>query len=184
MILVQFSRNGKRRSIALCLDISNEIRVPPNVKFVVDDVEQEWANPQPYDFIHCRYMVGSIRDWPKLVRQCYQSVHPQKRGIYEFKSDHLHRNLRPGGWVEFQDTTNRLYSEDGTLKPDNNLLKLMTGLIDACAKIGISGDFTPQIKGEVEKAGFVNVEEKIFKVPVGTWPKDKRLASLLHFFDC
>ncbi|KAL1983236.1 hypothetical protein VTN96DRAFT_334 [Rasamsonia emersonii] len=136
--------------------------VPPNVKFVVDDVEQEWANPQPYDFIHCRYMVGSIRDWPKLVRQCYQ-------------------NLRPGGWVEFQDTTNRLYSEDGTLKADNNLLKLMTGLIDACAKIGISGDFTPQIKGEVEKAGFVNVEEKIFKVPVGTWPKDKRLKEIGAF---
>ncbi|KKA23329.1 hypothetical protein T310_2639 [Rasamsonia emersonii CBS 393.64] len=150
MILVQFSRSGKRRSIALCLDISNEIRVPPNVKFVVDDVEQEWANPQPYDFIHCRYMVGSIRDWPKLVRQCYQ-------------------NLRPGGWVEFQDTTNRLYSEDGTLKADNNLLKLMTGLIDACAKIGISGDFTPQIKGEVEKAGFVNVEEKIFKKEIGAF---------------
>lgn len=38
----------------------------------MDDVEQEWHEPEPYDFIHCRYMAGSIKDWPKLVRQCYQ----------------------------------------------------------------------------------------------------------------
>lgn len=91
------------------------------------------------------------------------------------------RHLKPGGWVEFQDTTNRLYSEDGTLDPENNVLKLMNGLIDACGRIGIPGDFAPRIKGELEKAGFVNVQEKIFKVPVGPWPKDKRLASLPNF---
>jgi methylase of polypeptide subunit release factors len=34
--------------------------VPPNVKFVVDDVEADWAEPIQYDHIHCRYMAGSI----------------------------------------------------------------------------------------------------------------------------
>ncbi|KAL1998172.1 hypothetical protein VTN02DRAFT_6720 [Thermoascus thermophilus] len=136
--------------------------VPPNVKFVVDDVEQEWVEPKPYDFIHSRYMVGSIRDWPRLIRQCY-------------------RHLKPGGWVEFQDTTNRLYSEDGTLDPDNHVLKLMNGLIDACGRIGIPGDFAPRIKGELERAGFVRVQEKIFKVPVGPWPKDRRLKEIGAF---
>lgn len=96
----------------------------------------------------------------------------------------MNRNLSPGGWVEFQDTTDRLYSEDGTLKPDNNLFRMMTCLIDACGRIGISEDFTPQIKGKVEKAGFLNVEEKIFKIPAGTWPKDKQLVSFLTFLDC
>lgn len=65
-------------SLALYTGNTNEIRVPANVKFVVDDVEQDWANPQPYDSIHCRYMVGSIKDWPKLVRQCYKSVNREQ----------------------------------------------------------------------------------------------------------
>lgn len=47
-------------------------RVPPNVKFLVDDVEKDWIDPRPYDYIHCRYMAASIRDWPKLLRQCYE----------------------------------------------------------------------------------------------------------------
>ncbi|KAK7419451.1 hypothetical protein QQZ08_010869 [Neonectria magnoliae] len=42
--------------------------VPPNVKFVVDDVEMDWVEPIQYDYIHCRYMAGSIKDWPKLFK--------------------------------------------------------------------------------------------------------------------
>ncbi|KAK2798862.1 hypothetical protein FQN51_007222 [Onygenales sp. PD_10] len=37
-------------------------RVPPNVKFYADDVEAQWTNEQPYDFIHVRYMAASIKD--------------------------------------------------------------------------------------------------------------------------
>jgi hypothetical protein len=37
-------------------------RVPPNVRFLVDDVEEPWEDPLPYDFIQCRYMAGSIKN--------------------------------------------------------------------------------------------------------------------------
>ena len=46
-------------------------RVPPNVKFEIDDCEEEWTFTQPYDYIHSRYMIGSIRNWPRLVAQSY-----------------------------------------------------------------------------------------------------------------
>ncbi|KIW10107.1 hypothetical protein PV08_11067 [Exophiala spinifera] len=46
--------------------------VPPNVKFEVDDVESEWPYSQPFDYIHSRYMAGSIADWPRLMYQCYK----------------------------------------------------------------------------------------------------------------
>jgi len=77
MISAQFNRNGVLEAAlppnAWTLNSSLTMqRVPPNVKFVVDDVEQDWAESQPYDYIHCRYMTGSIRDWPRLVRQCYK----------------------------------------------------------------------------------------------------------------
>ena len=49
-------------------------RVPSNVRFEVDDVESEWTYHKPFDFIHARFLGGAIRDWPRLVRQCYEYV--------------------------------------------------------------------------------------------------------------
>lgn len=49
-------------------------RVPPNVSFEIDDVESPWPPREPFDFIHSRYMLGSIQDWPKLLRQSYEYV--------------------------------------------------------------------------------------------------------------
>ena len=46
--------------------------VPPNVSFEVDDMEKEWCYSSSFDYIHCRYMAGAIRDWPKLMRQAYE----------------------------------------------------------------------------------------------------------------
>ncbi|KAL1972559.1 hypothetical protein VTN31DRAFT_6973 [Thermomyces dupontii] len=66
-------------------------------KFLVDDIESEWAyESDPFDLIHARYLAGSIRDFGKLVKQCYRSV-------------------KPGGWVEFQDLDGYPMSPDGSL---------------------------------------------------------------------
>ncbi|OCL03195.1 S-adenosyl-L-methionine-dependent methyltransferase [Glonium stellatum] len=46
--------------------------VPPNVAFEVDDVESEWPARPLFDLIHSRCMSGSIRDWPALMKQCYE----------------------------------------------------------------------------------------------------------------
>jgi hypothetical protein len=51
-------------------------RAPPNFKFEVDDVESDWLHNDPFDFIFCRYMSVSIRDWPKLVKNMYEYVLP------------------------------------------------------------------------------------------------------------
>ena len=50
-------------------------RVPPNVKFEIDDVECGWIYEAPFDFIFCRYMAAGIKDWPKLVESVYEYVH-------------------------------------------------------------------------------------------------------------
>ena len=48
--------------------------VPPNVRFEVDDLEDDWTFSYPFDYIHSRYMAGSIKDWPRLMKQCFESV--------------------------------------------------------------------------------------------------------------
>lgn len=56
--------------------------VPPNLKFQLDDVQQDWTFEEAsFDFIHVRYMHGAISDWPRLYSQ-----------MYKF--------LKPGGWFQ------------------------------------------------------------------------------------
>lgn len=51
--------------------------VPPNCTFEIDDAEKEWTWTKPFDYIFIRLMVGSIADWDKLIRQCYEYTVPQ-----------------------------------------------------------------------------------------------------------
>ena len=51
---------------------------PPNLQFYVDDIEDEWGyEDTPFDYIHARFLVGAILDWPKLMHQAFQfGFHP------------------------------------------------------------------------------------------------------------
>lgn len=41
----------------------------------MDDVESPWGYEQtPFDYVHARFLVGGIKDMPKLVKQSYKSV--------------------------------------------------------------------------------------------------------------
>jgi 2-polyprenyl-3-methyl-5-hydroxy-6-metoxy-1,4-benzoquinol methylase len=48
--------------------------VPPNVESQVSDVEAEddWSWAEPFNFIFCRQLNGSIKDWRRLIRQCHK----------------------------------------------------------------------------------------------------------------
>ena len=48
------------------------MRVPPNVRFEVDDVEADWTYAQKFDYIHSRCMTPAIRNWSRLVQQCFE----------------------------------------------------------------------------------------------------------------
>jgi len=133
--------------------------VPPNVAFLVDDVESDWVRGQPFDFIHSRYMGGSIADWPKLMRQAYE-------------------NLNVGGWVEFQDFDLHTYSEDDSIPADNNVQKLYDVLGEACDKMGKTCSPGRLLEGWVKDAGFKNVHHEMRKLPLGTWPVDAKLKQI------
>jgi SAM-dependent methyltransferase len=47
--------------------------VPPNVRFLVDDIESPWVYPRNhFDYIHMRNTVMAIKDWPKLLRRAFE----------------------------------------------------------------------------------------------------------------
>lgn len=46
--------------------------VPPNVKFVIDDVEAEWLNGDNWDFVHLRNMIPVMKSPVALLKQAYE----------------------------------------------------------------------------------------------------------------
>ena len=46
--------------------------VPDQPSGQVEDIEEPWTFSRPFDYIHARYLANAIKDWPKLVRQCFE----------------------------------------------------------------------------------------------------------------
>jgi len=136
--------------------------VPPNCKFYVDDVESEWTfnADEAFDFIHGRGMGGSISDWDALYRRVYE-------------------NLKPGGWVEMQEYEAWIGSEQDPSMSRTPAFEELTGLIiKAGEKFGKRFDIAQEQKQKMIDAGFVDVHDDVYKVPLGTWPKDPKLKQI------
>jgi len=77
---------------------------PPNCRFEIDDVRDEWTYPPDYfDFVHIRGLFGSISDWPALYKQVYRWVDPHDKegNLKFFKSmSNDDRHLKPGAYIE------------------------------------------------------------------------------------
>ncbi|KAJ9319263.1 hypothetical protein DTO271D3_32 [Paecilomyces variotii] len=133
--------------------------VPPKVTFIIDDFEDEWVyEGRQFDFIHARYLAGSVRNFPRLLEQCYN-------------------NTAPGGWVEFQDWNASIYSEDESL--EGSSIKLYYDIINAAyAKAGYTINPGPNLERWFREAGFIDVRVRKYLLPMGTWPKDERLKVL------
>ncbi|KAK1997562.1 methyltransferase domain-containing protein [Colletotrichum falcatum] len=136
--------------------------LPPNVRFVVDDAEAEWAWPAgSVDFVHARHMCMAIKDWPRLLSQA-------------------RRALRPGGWVELQELRFHLRCDDGTMPgPDRyGYGRFVDRCMEGFRSFGIDPLGMERNAERLRAGGFEAVEERVWKVPIGTWPRDQRLKTI------
>ena len=100
---------------------------------------------------------------------------PSLRHPTNIKTD---RNLSPGGWCEFQDFDLQYYSEDASLLPTSPLLIWISTLLDAARSLGRDPNPGSKLSGWVRKAGFVKVEHKRFRIPIGAWARDPVLKEV------
>ncbi|PYH40707.1 class I SAM-dependent methyltransferase [Aspergillus saccharolyticus JOP 1030-1] len=136
--------------------------VPPNLEFVVDDIEAVWpyATTEVFDFIHQRNLVGSISDWDHLFAQA-------------------HRHLRPGGYYEIQEFRVDFQSQAaGGLPEDSSLARWQRQLRDASRRFGKPLNVVQTLADTLRRQGFVDVTEQIRKVPIGTWARDEALKRM------
>ena len=85
--------------------------------------------------------------------------------------------LTPGGWIEQMELDVRVYSDDGTLQEGGTLATWGDNFIGCSERAGRSLLTQETMQSSMEKAGFVDVQEKLYKIPLGPWPKDKVLKE-------
>ncbi|KAF5009420.1 hypothetical protein FDECE_4352 [Fusarium decemcellulare] len=140
--------------------------VPANLEFQIDDCTQEWTfKENSLDYVHMRFLVGSIVDWPALYKQAY-------------------RCLKPGGYIESHEATPHIGSDDGTVSEKCAMGQWGKIFMEGGRKLqrpfSILED---KIQNEgMKEAGFVNIEECEIKVPIGGWPSDPKLKEAGQYF--
>ena len=99
-------------------------------------------------------MAFAIRDWPNLVRQSYN-------------------HTVSGDWCELQDFDLEYRSEDGSMLEASFVVQWIRKLLEACRTFGCEPCPGPKLADWLQKAGFRNIKSQSFRVPIGTWPRDK-----------
>ena len=134
--------------------------VPPNLKFEIDDFEQEWTfQKDSFDFIHWRLLLASVSDYPKLFRQAFQ-------------------HMKPGGYMEIHEVDPGQCCDDGTVTEDSSSVRWSQLFYEGCKKAGRPIPPIGSYKVMMESAGFVDIKELILKRPSNNWPKDKNLKRI------
>ncbi|KAF4782506.1 TAM domain methyltransferase [Colletotrichum scovillei] len=133
--------------------------VPENVRFEIDDVDEDWTYSKPFDYIHSRFMTGAINNWRKFFESAY---------------DHLN----PGGWFEVQDADINPQSDDDTFPKDCALAEYVQLLQSGAEAAGCSYVDIPSLAGLMTEVGFVDVSIQMYKWPINGWPKEDRYKKL------
>ncbi|KAL3433545.1 S-adenosyl-L-methionine-dependent methyltransferase [Aspergillus tetrazonus] len=133
--------------------------VPPNVQFEVDDCCDEWLyGDNAFDFVHIRGLYGCVADWDAFYKQALQSV-------------------KPGGWIEQVEQSVVPKSDDGTTV--GTIFEEWGRVsLEAGEAFGKSLRIVDEARGRMIKAGFVDVVERRYKIPIGGWASDPRLKQL------
>lgn len=87
-------------------------------------------------------------------------------------------NLVPGGYLEIQEVDVNIKSDDGSLSPDNIMLKSLALLNEASVMFGRPYLDILSLMDIMKNIGFEDVVVEKFKWPINSWPRDKK-AKLL-----
>ena len=99
--------------------------------------------------------LGSVMDWPKL----YQKIV---------------RHLKPGGWFEHVEIDWRPRCDDNSMPRNGRLIDWWENRISpAYDAIFRPLRYREDTGSEMTKAGFTNIQHRVYRVPLGGWSSDR-----------
>lgn len=132
---------------------ADTMQVPPNCSFVVDDAEKRWDDSQTYHVVHIRYMEGAFTDWPWIFRQAMTV-------------------LEPGGLIEVHGLDFHPYAQEGDVP--EAIQAWIRVLYEFTQERGTPVDVTSSYATWLKVAGFEEIDQDTFYLPLGAWPVDKK----------
>jgi ubiquinone/menaquinone biosynthesis C-methylase UbiE len=114
----------------------------------IDDCTQDWTwEENSVDYVHIRWLFGSIKDWTALFKQAYKC-------------------LKPGGYLESQEPSVSFSSDDGSVHEKTAMGQFGKFFIEGGKMMGRS---TTVLEDEVQvksmqEAGFEEIKELNLKV--------------------
>jgi SAM-dependent methyltransferase len=132
---------------------------PSNVDFCVGDFMNDWDYDQAFDFIHSRAVSTAVKSWPTLIDHCFE-------------------NLKPGGWVGFDEFRLPAISDDDTMRLEPAFEKWCDGFVEATHKTGTKMSLILDVPDMLQARGFINVEVIHTKWPLGRWAKGEELKRM------
>ncbi|KAF5251728.1 hypothetical protein FANTH_3338 [Fusarium anthophilum] len=136
--------------------------MPSNLQLEIEDCNDTWTfRPDSFDFVHMRFMLGSITDWTATFREAFTAC-------------------TPGGWVESYEVSSTMESDDNSI-PDDSAMKRWGEVFEEGGQR--AGRSFSMIREDVqrrsmEEAGFVNIHVVDLKAPVGGWHTEERLKQV------
>lgn len=121
---------------------------PPNLQFEIDDATLPWTfAPNSLDYVHMRYLLGSIKDWSALFREAFAAC-------------------KPGGWLESYEASVDQNSDDGTVPPGSAMDQWGKLFWEAGRKMGRTFRvYEDDIQRKaMQEAGFVEIQVYDIKV--------------------
>jgi 2-polyprenyl-3-methyl-5-hydroxy-6-metoxy-1,4-benzoquinol methylase len=148
------------RVLGVDLAMTQPSWVPTNCEFEIDDIEDDWVyGANKFDFIHARSLLFAVRNWDRLVEQSLA-------------------HLKPGAYLEISGTWLHPSSDDNTLLDDSPYVEWFQIMRHIGDRLKTPVDAPLTWKSRMERAGFEDVQEHVFKVPTNPWPKDPRLKKI------
>lgn len=116
--------------------------------------------PHLFDYIHVRMTVGV---WQNFEHDCARKAFD---------------NLEPGGWFEAQDLMPAMHCDDGTMPDDWPLKRLFEDLHECAEHLGRSLWVVGSYKEALMNAGFVDVQQITYKLPMNNWPRERKWKEM------
>lgn len=88
------------------------------------------------------------------------------------------RCTKPGGYFEQMEIDIMIMSDDGTVTKDHFMARWSQTLLDAAEKTGKTLTSYDTMTEQIKAAGFEDVEERAFKMPIGAWSSDPRMKMV------
>lgn len=126
-------------------------RNPPNCTFEIDDLESDWpydsSQSPTFDLIHARNIAGCVTDYNRLFTQAFT-------------------HLTPGtGYLELQNLQlSQFYADDDTAERAVTAAQWQKLLVRGYEKFGKRLDVEDEWRDGMERAGFVDVVDEMYKV--------------------